>query len=101
MFTQLVMAILSMIDQAFVWHARLGSLPSHKLQRLGLLHNSVSHDLINMCSVCSKARQHRLPFSHSRIHSTHIFGLIHIDMWGPYRVQTYNDYRYFMTIVDD
>ena len=51
--------------------------------------------------ICSKARQHRLPFPHSQIHSTHVFDFIHIDLWGPYRVQTYNGYKYFLTIVDD
>ena len=49
--------------------------------------------------VCSKARQHRLPFPHSQIHSTHVFELVHIDLWGLYHVQTYNGYKYFLTIV--
>jgi len=43
-------------NMVFVWHARLGHLPLHKLQKLGLLSSSVSNDLIKMCSVCSKAR---------------------------------------------
>ena len=72
-----------------------------KIKGLGLLTDDVSSDVINQCLVCSKARQHRLPFPHSQIHSTHIFELIHIDLWGPYRVQTYNGYKYFLTIVDD
>lgn len=29
------------------------------------------------------------------------FELIHIDTWGPYRVQTREGFRYFLTIVDD
>ena len=71
------------------------------LQSLGLLCTHVSVDIIKQCLVCSKARQHRLPFSHSQIYSTHIFEHIHIDLWRPYRIQTYNGYRYFLTIVDD
>lgn len=27
--------------------------------------------------------------------------LIHIDVWGPYRVTTYDGFKYFLTIVDD
>lgn len=27
--------------------------------------------------------------------------MLHIDVWGPYRVQTRGNYRYFLTIVDD
>ena len=26
---------------------------------------------------------------------------MHIDLWGPYKVPTYNGFKYFMTIVDD
>jgi len=76
-------------------------LPFVKLQSLGLLPSHVCADVIKQYSICSKARQHRLPFPHSQIHSTHIFELIHIDLWGPYHVQTYNGFKYFLTIVDD
>ena len=27
--------------------------------------------------------------------------LIHIDVWGPYKVATHNNMRYFLTLVDD
>ena len=84
-----------------LWHARLGHLPFTKLQKLGLLSDSSNFNSIKECLVCSKARQHRLPFPRSQIHSTQIFELIHLDLWGPYRVQTYNGYKYFLTIVDD
>ncbi|WOH01799.1 hypothetical protein DCAR_0521184 [Daucus carota subsp. sativus] len=53
------------------------------------------------CLVCAKARQTRLPFPHSQIHSTVKFQLIHVDIWGPYKVPTYNKFKYFLTIVDD
>ena len=78
-----------------LWHARLGHLPFTKLQKLGLLSSHTSIDSIKECLICSKARQHRFPFPHSQIHSTQVFKLIHIDLWGPYRVQTYNGYKYF------
>lgn len=26
--------------------------------------------------------------------------MIHIDIWGPYRSSTYNEFKYFLTIVD-
>lgn len=38
---------------------------------------------------------------HRQIHTTHIFDLIHLDLWGPYPTKTYNGYSYFLTIVDD
>ena len=84
-----------------IWHVRLGHLPFTKLQQLGLITEHSDITLIKQCLVCSKARHHRLPFPHSKIYSTHSFDLIHVALWGPYKVQTYNGFRYFLTIVDD
>lgn len=47
------------------------------------------------------ARQQRLPFHDSTIHSTKPFQLVHIDIWGPYNTKTYNGFKYFLTLVDD
>ena len=33
--------------------------------------------------------------------STKPFALIHVDVWGPYSVCTYDGFRFFLTIVDD
>lgn len=49
----------------------------------------------------SMATQQRLPLPKSSIHSTSPFQLIHLDLWGPYHTQTYNGFKYFLTIVDD
>ena len=55
----------------------------------------------SICQVCHYAKQQRLPFPDSSSCTTHIFELIHVDLWGPYPHTTYNGYRYFLTIVDD
>ena len=47
------------------------------------------------------ARQERLPFSQSLTHSNSIFELLHVDIWGPYHTPTHDNYKYFITIVDD
>lgn len=47
------------------------------------------------------ARQQKLPFPDSQIHSTAPFQLGHIDVWEPYDFKTYNDFRYFLTLVDN
>lgn len=47
------------------------------------------------------ARQQRLPFNHSTSQTTSKFELIHVDLWGPYHVSTYDNYKYFLTLVDD
>lgn len=85
---------------ALTWHSRLGHLPVSKLKTLCNIDSSCI-DTLSVCDVCAKARQHRLPFPHSTIHTTRKFELVHVDLWGPYSVCTYNKCKYFITIVDD
>ena len=58
-------------------------------------------DQIQICDVCPKAKQHRLPFPLSTISTVCTFELIHVDTWGPYHTKTHGGQRYFLTIVDD
>ncbi|KAJ0875397.1 putative RNA-directed DNA polymerase [Helianthus annuus] len=53
------------------------------------------------CDVCHRAKQVRVPFPLSE-HKTKSLGeLIHLDLWGPYKVTSYEGFKYFLTIVDD
>ncbi|GAA0153554.1 hypothetical protein LIER_11764 [Lithospermum erythrorhizon] len=52
-------------------------------------------------SVCPLAKQQRLMFNKTSEYSNVLFDLIHIDLWGPYKVATRLDTRYFLTIVED
>lgn len=65
-----------------------------------LSHNAFVSDP-HPCSICPLARQHKLPFPKSTSSTSHIFELIHIDTWGPYKTTTYDGFKYFLTIVDD
>jgi len=47
------------------------------------------------------ARQSRLLFPLRTTAFTKCFDLIHIDLWGPYHTKTYDNFSYFITIVDD
>ena len=54
-----------------------------------------------MCEICYRAKQ-----THSQFHVSHnkakcVFGLIHCDIWGPYRELSFCGAHYFLTIVDD
>jgi len=42
-----------------------------------------------------------MPFPHSLSRCTTSFQLLHVDVWGPYKWETYDGMRYFLTIVDD
>jgi hypothetical protein len=84
-----------------VWHSRLGH-PANQV--LKLLKGSLKLTHIDHgapCDVCHKAKQTRDLF-HLSEHKTSVFGdLIHLDVWGPYKVVSREGFRFFLTIVDD
>ena len=43
----------------------------------------------------------KLPYSTSLSRAPLIFDLIHLDIWGSYRLSSRTNYRFFLTIVDD
>lgn len=47
------------------------------------------------------AKFSKLPFQLSDSHALSSFYLIHLDIWGPYKVPTKGNHRYFLTLVDD
>lgn len=53
------------------------------------------------CTVSPLAKQVKLPFPISTTSSQSIFERLHSDVWGSNKVPTYDDKRYFVTIVDD
>ena len=53
------------------------------------------------CDTCFRAKQTREVFYESMNKTTECFSLIHVDVWGPYRVHSSCGAVYFLTIVDD
>ncbi|GJU78725.1 putative RNA-directed DNA polymerase [Tanacetum coccineum] len=84
------------------WHNRLGH-PSDQV--LSILKNDLFFEQTNIdnipCEICQKAKQTREPFPLSEHKSTVLGELVHLDLWGPYRVVSKEGHRYFLTIVDD
>ncbi|KAJ0752905.1 putative RNA-directed DNA polymerase [Helianthus annuus] len=86
--------------KANLWHSRLGH-PSDQV--LAVLKDqfdvkSIEH---GPCDVCHRAKQVRVPFPLSEHKTKSIGELVHLDVWGPYRVTSYEGFKYFLTIVDD
>ncbi|MFS7910246.1 putative RNA-directed DNA polymerase [Helianthus anomalus] len=79
-----------------LWHSRLGHPSDQVLSVLNLKSNSNT----DACDVCHKAKQHRVPFPLSEHKSKKVGDLIHLDVWGPYKVSSIEGYKYFLTIVD-
>ncbi|XP_019242470.1 PREDICTED: uncharacterized protein LOC109222582, partial [Nicotiana attenuata] len=92
-------ATLSKMD--IVWHQRLAHVPFVRMKGIFAISSSLSSKQQFPCEICPMARQTRLPFPDSSIHSTHPFQHIHVNSWGPYHTPTYSGSRYFLTIVDD
>ncbi|GKC52068.1 putative RNA-directed DNA polymerase [Tanacetum coccineum] len=86
---------------AYDWHCRLGH-PADPA--LNVLKGYLKLDKIGTCDfyeICQRAKQTREPFPLSE-HKTKLLGdLVHLDLWGPYKVISHTGHRFFLTIVDD
>ncbi|XP_022014598.1 uncharacterized protein LOC110914084 [Helianthus annuus] len=71
--------------QSFTWHSRLGH-PSDQV--LAVLKQSlkIHSSEHGPCDICHRAKQVRVPFPLSEHKSRAVGDLIHLDVWGPYRV---------------
>lgn len=93
----------SVVVDGTLWHSRLGH-PSYS--KIDVLNNVLClkqryKDSSIHRDICQKAKQKRLLFpSHNNISSA-LFDLVHIDTWGPFSVPSVDDFRYFLTIVED
>ncbi|GJS25336.1 receptor-like serine/threonine-protein kinase SD1-8 [Tanacetum coccineum] len=81
-----------------LWHSRLGH-PANQVYQV-LLHLSESVN-VTPCKICHRAKQSREPFPLSDHKSEKLGELIHLDLWGLYKVYSRKGLKYFLTIVDD
>ncbi|KAH0738218.1 hypothetical protein KY290_036923 [Solanum tuberosum] len=83
------------------WHNRLGHAPDKVLMKIPNMNFSTSSSNIKECTICPLARQMRLPFPVKTTRFTYPLEMIHVDVWGPYRVCNHDGSRFFLTLVDD
>ncbi|XP_071687657.1 uncharacterized protein [Rutidosis leptorrhynchoides] len=84
-----------------LWHARLGH-PSDQVLNVLKTKLSLKGDLnTEPCEIFHKAKQTRLPFPLSEQKTTSLGEIIHLDLWGPFKIQSKEGFKYFLTIVDD
>uniref|UniRef100_A0A803LMX4 Retroviral polymerase SH3-like domain-containing protein n=1 Tax=Chenopodium quinoa TaxID=63459 RepID=A0A803LMX4_CHEQI len=83
-----------------LWHQRLGHAPMTKIKKIEEL-RGVDNKCEGICIICPAAKFTKLPYTLSNSRAKHAFELIHIDIWGSFRVPTRYSQRYFLTIVDD
>ncbi|CAM8888286.1 unnamed protein product [Rhodiola kirilowii] len=90
-------------DNLTLWHYRLGHISIKNLAENFKEHfpSEACNKKHFHCDICPLAKQTRLQFPNSTTHSTHIFELVHGDIWGPFHTPTFSGARYFLTLVDD
>lgn len=82
-----------------VMHARLGHSSLSKMEHLDFCDCRGIKEFF--CDTCHLAKHHKLPFYPSKNNASLPFDLIHVDLWGPYRVKNITGASYFLTILDD
>uniref|UniRef100_A0A803LD02 Integrase catalytic domain-containing protein n=1 Tax=Chenopodium quinoa TaxID=63459 RepID=A0A803LD02_CHEQI len=87
-------------DPLTVWHNRLGHASLTKMKHISCVKPHIQQDK-KICLTCPMSKFTKLPFSLSDSHASDVFELIHMDIWGPYKICTKGKYRHFLTIVDD
>ena len=85
-------------DSCSLWHNRLGHAPLSKLRHLEGISFSTND---RVCVTSLMAKMFKLPFYQSNTATTSVFELLHINIWGPYRIPTYKNHKFFLTLVDD
>ncbi|XP_074284164.1 uncharacterized protein LOC141608718 [Silene latifolia] len=91
--------ILGQSQNVSLLHARLGHSFLDKMKH-------VNSDIFRgiqkfTCNTCVLAKHHILPFPKSVSYAHKCFNLVHMDVWGPYKVPTITGARSFLTILDD
>ncbi|GKC88767.1 ribonuclease H-like domain-containing protein [Tanacetum coccineum] len=84
-----------------LWHSRLGHPADQVLNVLKNDLNLSKNTSVSVCETCHRAKQTREPFPLSDHKSVKPGELVHLDLWGPYRVSSREGFKYFLTIVDD
>ena len=84
-----------------LWHRRLGHPAFSVLSNLPTSLGNLNSASPSPCDICFRAKQTREVFFYSFNKAADCFSLIHVDVWGPYRVSASCGAKYFLTIVDD
>jgi len=82
-----------------VLHARFGHTSLSKMKHIVDCKSHFSDNFF--CEICALAKSHRLPFNKSSISTHSPFELVHMDLWGPYRIVNITGAHFFLTLVDD
>lgn len=73
-----------------LWRLRLGNPSNKAMEHIPFLRKHLGTKAHHNCQVCQVAKQSRLAFPDSVTRSSHIFQLIHVDVWIHHKFPTYD-----------
>ncbi|KAM2882470.1 hypothetical protein COP2_015447 [Malus domestica] len=90
-------ANLSHVQKHQLWHQRLAHPFDPVMSKLFPNYCTNTHE----CEICQMSKATRLPFVPSKSRTSKPFEVVHSDIWGPSRVESFDGYKYFVTFIDD
>ncbi|KAJ0909446.1 putative RNA-directed DNA polymerase [Helianthus annuus] len=88
------------MNNSNLWHSRLGH-PADQVLSILKDEIGVTDVFKHPCEICHRAKQTRVPFPLSEHKTKNVGDIVHLDVWGPYKVTSRDGFKYFLTIVDD
>ena len=91
------------INDAYLWHLRLGHINPNRIQRLikdGHL-EPLDFDDFPVCESCLEDKMTKRPFNAKGRRAQDLLELVHSDVCGPMSIQARGGYEYFITFTDD
>ena len=95
------------VNDSWLWHRRMGHVSMHQILKIS------KHDLVNglpklnfekdqVCEACQMGKQVKTSFkSKNFISTSRPLQLLHLDLFGPSRIQSLGGKSYAFVIVDD
>jgi hypothetical protein len=88
-------------DEIMLWHYRLGHPNFLYLKKLfPTLFKGIGCSLFN-CEHYILSKSHRSNYPSKTYQPSRPFYLIHSDVWGPSRIPTFSNEKWFVTFIDD
>ncbi|TQE07262.1 hypothetical protein C1H46_007084 [Malus baccata] len=94
---------LGQLIKASLWHHRLGH-PTNEVLHSMLSHSQITYkSYINkhVCSFCLKGKMSRQVFESRTLGFIKPFEIISNDVWGPSSVISIEDYKYYVSFIDE
>jgi hypothetical protein len=104
---QNVKCLLSVNEEQWVWHRRLGHVSLRRisqLNKLGLVRGlpNLKYSSDALCEACQRGKFSKTSFKAKKVISTsRPLELLHVDLFGPVKTASINGKKYGLVIVDD